>query len=81
MTDRTGFVGLLSLSVYCENCGRTRRLNRLQIRNMAGDNINSVEQLAHKLKCRACDEQGKMSKNISIRPNYKGPEAGSIMAS
>jgi hypothetical protein len=74
----SGMDGLVGLGVVCENCGRRRRLNRQQIQALGGENTHTVEQIALRLKCRVCAEQGKVSKNISIVPYYKAEKAEKV---
>lgn len=73
-----GMDDLTALGIFCENCGRRRRLSKPQINALIGGGINTVEQLGQKLKCRSCAERGMMSKNITITPYYRCDVASTI---
>jgi hypothetical protein len=59
------------MDVRCENCGRTRRLTSRHIAEYERRGHRSIEQIGEKLRCSACDERGRVSRNVSVVPYFR----------
>jgi hypothetical protein len=65
-----------ALDIACEDCGRTRRLQRQRLVQLDEGGIKSFHQLGNKLRCSACAERDGKGRNIKIIEPKFSREAG-----
>lgn len=61
----SGLGGFWAGDAECENCGRTRRYRRHELRAYEGMG-HTVESFGRKLICNVCRERGAAHRNISL---------------
>ena len=61
-----------AVDVSCENCGRTRRLQRRTLASLRDRGYHTLAQLGSRLYCMACQERNAGGRNVSVVPHWIG---------
>jgi RNase P subunit RPR2 len=64
-------VSAKALEVICEDCGRTRRLDRWKLIELDEGGVKSFHQLGHRLRCKTCRAAQGEGNNVRMRPIWK----------
>jgi hypothetical protein len=68
-----------ALTILCEDCGRTKVWNRLQIDRAASRGAQTIEQLGKRARCIECKLMGGEGENVLIRPGaHPSPAATTL---
>ena len=59
------------IDIECEDCGRTRRMQRRAIAEAIRNGAHTLIELHNKLYCSACRERGAPGRNVNLYPRER----------